>query len=65
MSAMFVTASSTQEAQRIAAALLERGLVACVNLVPQVQSMYMWQGKLETSQEVLMMIKVSSSPSVG
>lgn len=61
VSAMFVTAPSTEEAQRIAQLLLERRLVACVNMLPQVQSMYLWQGKLETAQEVLMMIKVRKS----
>jgi uncharacterized protein involved in tolerance to divalent cations len=55
---MFVTAPSAEEAQRIAQSLLERRLVACVNMLPQVQSMYVWEGKVETSQEVLMMIKV-------
>lgn len=55
---MFVTAPSSEEAQRIARELLQRGLAACVNLVPQVQSLYMWEGKLESAQEVLMMIKV-------
>lgn len=55
---MFVTTSSQEEARRIAGALLERRLAACVNLVPQVQSVYMWEGRVETSQEVLMMIKV-------
>ena len=58
VSAMFVTASSQEEARRIAGALLERRLAACVNLVPQVQSVYMWEGRVETSQEVIMMIKV-------
>jgi periplasmic divalent cation tolerance protein len=58
VSAMFVTASSTEEAEKIASQLLHRGLVACVNLVPQVRSMYMWKDRLESSQEVLMMIKV-------
>jgi uncharacterized protein involved in tolerance to divalent cations len=55
---MFVTAPSVEEARRIAQSLLERRLVACVNMVPQVQSMYVWEGKVESSQEVLMMIKV-------
>lgn len=48
-----------EEARRLAAALLERRLVACVNLVPGVESLYEWEGRLETSQEVLMLIKVS------
>lgn len=42
----------------MAAALLERRLAACVNIVPGVESLYEWEGSLETSQEVLMMVKV-------
>jgi periplasmic divalent cation tolerance protein len=34
-------------------------LVACVNLVPSVTSVYEWEGKIETSTEVLLVIKVS------
>jgi len=55
---MFSTASSLSEAQLIASSLVSEHLVACVNLIPQVYSVYEWQGKVETSQEVLMMIKV-------
>jgi periplasmic divalent cation tolerance protein len=58
VSALFATAPNIDEARRIAQELLQQRLVACVNLVPQVESMYVWEGKLETSQEVLMMIKV-------
>ena len=56
---MFVTASSAEEARRLAAELLRRKLAACVNLVPGIESHYEWNGQLETSQEVLLMIKVS------
>ena len=58
LSVIFVTASSLEEAKSIASVLLEGGLVACVNMVPQVTSMYVWEGKLEMSSEVILMIKV-------
>lgn len=58
LSAVFVTASSAEEAKTLAKGLLAGGLAACVNLIPQVSSMYMWEGKLEESSEVIMMIKV-------
>ncbi len=38
------SASDEQEAARIARGLVERGLAACVNIVPRVRSIYRWQG---------------------
>ena len=58
LSVIYVAASSIDEAKTIAKGLLENELVACVSLIPQVTSMYMWEGKMEDSSEVIMMIKV-------
>lgn len=55
---IFATASSMQEAETIAHALVTRKLAACVNLMPSVMSVYEWEGKIEKSNEVLMMAKV-------
>ena len=57
---VLVTASSIDEARRIAQAVLEARLAACVNLVPGLESHYRWQGRLETSSEVLLLIKSSA-----
>jgi len=54
---LFATASSEEEAQRISRALVEKKLVACVNIIPNVMSIYEWEGKLEESKEYLLMIK--------
>lgn len=51
------TAPSLDEARRIAHALVERKLVACVNIIPGVESVYRWQGKVETSAEILLLMK--------
>ncbi|HUA15747.1 MAG TPA: divalent-cation tolerance protein CutA [Verrucomicrobiae bacterium] len=51
------TASSEEEARKIAGHLVERYLAACVNIVPQVESVYRWEGKLESSHEFLLLIK--------
>ena len=59
LSVVYVTASSIAEAKTLAAGLFERGLVACINLIPQITSMYIWEGKMEESSEVMMMMKVS------
>lgn len=46
-------------AKRIAHMLVEEGLAACVNLGAPVLSMYMWEGKLEGTEEVPLVIKTS------
>ena len=51
------TAGSQDEARKIARALVDRRLAACVNLVAPVESIYRWQGKVETAQEWLLVIK--------
>lgn len=51
------TASSAEEARRIARALVDRRLAACVNIVPQVESIYRWQEKIESSPEWLLIVK--------
>lgn len=47
-------------ARRIATALVEARLAACVNLVPSVQSIYRWQGKVESADEVLAVVKTTA-----
>ncbi len=59
ISVMYATASSQEEARAISRSLVERKLAACVSLVPQVESVYEWEGRVEQSQEVLLMIKVT------
>ena len=54
------TCSSLEEARTIGCALVERHLAACVNIVPQVESIYRWKGELETATEFLLVIKTSS-----
>ena len=51
------TASSIEEATTIARLLVEERLAACCNLVPGIRSIYRWEGKVEESQEVLLVIK--------
>jgi len=46
-----------KSATRIAHLLVEKQLCACVNIVPGVQSVYQWKGKIESSQEHLLIIK--------
>ena len=54
---VLTTTGSETEAQKIARALVERRLAACVNIVPRVQSVYRWEGKVEQAEEYLLLIK--------
>ncbi|XP_025781048.1 protein CutA isoform X2 [Puma concolor] len=61
VSAAFVTCPNERVAKEIARAVVEKRLAACVNLIPQITSIYEWKGELEEDNEVLMMIKTRSS----
>ena len=54
------TAGSEDEARKLARHLVEHQLAACVNIVPQIESIYRWQGKVESSREWLLLIKTSA-----
>lgn len=51
------TCPDNTSARQLAQTLLSEKLAACVNLIPQVTSLYYWQGKMEESQEVQLVIK--------
>jgi len=51
------TVATAKDAQRIAHALVERGLCACVNIVPGVISVYRWKGRVEQAEERLLVMK--------
>ena len=54
---VFVTVGSAAEAERLAVALVEERLAACVNRVHGIHSVYRWEGKVEQSEEELLVIK--------
>ncbi len=54
------TAGSEDEARKIAHHLVEHQLAACVNLVPSMESVYRWQGKVESAREWLLLIKTTA-----
>lgn len=56
-----VTAPDLKTARRIARQALETRLTACANLIPKIESHYWWQGKLESSAEVLIVFKATDS----
>jgi len=58
---VLVTVSSQAEAEKISSILLERRKAACVNIVPGVSSRFWWQGKIDSADEALLLIKTRSS----
>jgi periplasmic divalent cation tolerance protein len=57
----FVTVPNEELGKKLARGLLEKKLVACVNIIPGVKSLYEWEGKIEEDQELLLMIKTRTS----
>jgi periplasmic divalent cation tolerance protein len=56
---VFVTTPNSDEAARIAEALVSERLAACVNIVAAVESIYRWEGKVTRDSETLMIIKTT------
>ncbi len=56
---VLTTVGSEAEARTIANALVERKLAACANILPRIQSIYRWQGKVEESEEYLLLVKTT------
>lgn len=55
------TTASEEEARRLGAALLERRLAACVQVIGPIESRYWWRGKLEEAREWLCLVKTEAS----
>jgi len=62
---LFTTTSSSEEAQKIAEVLVNQRKAACVNIVPKVSSLFWWQGKLDSAEESLLIIKTKASQLAG
>lgn len=58
---ILTTAGSKEEAQKIAHALVERRLAACVNIAGPIDSVYRWKGAVENAQEWLLIIKTTAA----
>jgi periplasmic divalent cation tolerance protein len=54
---VMTTAANTEEAACLGRTLVEEELVACATVIPAVQSIYRWQGKVESSTETLLLLK--------
>jgi len=56
---IYVTARDTAEARHIGRHLVESRLAACVNILDQMNSMYIWEGELQDDQEAVMIAKTT------
>ena len=54
---IFITASSEQEARNIATTLVNEKLVACMNIIPKIHSIYWWENKVCQEDEVMLISK--------
>ena len=54
---VLITVPSREVGEKVARALLEQRLAACVNILPAMQSHYWWQGDIQQEQEVLLFVK--------
>ncbi len=57
---VFVTAGNADEARRIAGHLVEARLAACVQVLPEIESVYRWHGEVQHEKEVLMLLKTTA-----
>ena len=58
---IFTTCANAAEAERIAQALVTGRLAACVQILPAIRSIYLWQSKVESAEEHLLFIKTSQA----
>ena len=58
---VFMTASNGEEAARLADMLVGSHLAACVQILPEMESVYRWQGKIERAAEILLLAKTTKS----
>ena len=58
---VLTTCDSEEQATRIARHLVEHRVAACVNIVPGMRSIYRWNGKIEDTSELLLVIKSRQS----
>ncbi|MFZ0392455.1 MAG: divalent-cation tolerance protein CutA [Terracidiphilus sp.] len=58
---VLTTAASRDQAERLARTLVEERLAACATLIPGAQSIYPWEGKIESAEETLLLLKTDSA----
>lgn len=57
---VFITAGNAEEARRIANDLVAARLAACVQILPEIESVYRWNSEVQRAKEVLILVKTSA-----
>lgn len=57
---IYVTVPTQEEARKIAATIVEERLAACANIIPGMQSIYHWQGKVEHADDIIVIFKTKA-----
>jgi periplasmic divalent cation tolerance protein len=57
---VLTTCADQESAESLARPLVEEGLVACINIIPQMSSLYRWQGEVKCERETLLLIKTTA-----
>jgi periplasmic divalent cation tolerance protein len=58
---VYTTIDNIQDARIIAHTIIEEQLVACVNIIPQIESIYRWKGKIEEENEYILLAKTTDT----
>ena len=58
---VYMTAADEDEARRIARALVEERLAACVNILGRIESVYHWKGEVQASEEIAFLAKTADA----
>lgn len=58
---IFITSKDRGEANKIASKLVEEKLIACANIVDKISSLFWWEDKVDSSEEVLLVLKTKKS----
>ena len=58
---IYITTGTDEEAQKVAEELLKQRKAACVSILPGVSSIFWWQDKLDSAQEILLIVKTKAS----
>lgn len=61
MKLFYITCPDSEHAQKLARHLLSEKLIACANILPQMQSLYWWKDQIETSTEAILLVKTNFS----
>ena len=58
---VYTTIDNIQDARKIANTLVEEQIVACANIIPKIESVYRWKGKIENDEECIIISKTTDS----